>query len=119
MKVNCPYCSSEAKLIDSSEVYSKSYGFMWICWKCDARTGCHASSSTHKPLGTLAKPELRKLRQQAHDVFDPLWKNKTFSRNSAYKWLAGRMNITKEKCHISMMSEAQCKQVIELCKIPF
>jgi len=115
----CPYCGRKAKLIYSQEVYGQSYCMMWMCWPCNAYTGCHRASKVHKPLGTLANAPLRKLRQQAHAAFDPMWMKGLRSRTKAYEWMSRRLGITKERCHISMFDEAQCRQLIELLKIPF
>ena len=118
-KVYCPYCGNAAELVDSSVVYPQSYGMMWICMPCDAYTGVHRSSPTFKPLGTLAKKDLRKLRQQVHHMFDPLWKNGSRTRNEAYAWLAERMNLPKEKTHVAMFSESQCKMALKILDTPF
>lgn len=115
----CPYCGRKAKLVDSQEVYKQSYGMLWICKECDAHTGCHRSSKVHKPLGTLAKAPLRKLRQQAHAAFDPMWYKGGITRSKAYEWLGHQMNLPKERCHISMFNEEQCKKLIRLLNIPF
>lgn len=54
--VVCPYCGELAELIDSKEIYSRSYGKAWICRTCDAYVGCH--KGTHKPTSKeTAKPK--------------------------------------------------------------
>jgi hypothetical protein len=35
------------------------------------------------------------------------------SRNEAYRWLAGVMNIPNKLCHIGMFDVAQCEKVVE------
>ncbi|WP_279239691.1 zinc-finger-containing protein [Scytonema sp. UIC 10036] len=37
------------------------------------------------------------------------------SRDEAYKWLCEQMGLTREKAHIAMFNEQQCRQVIKLC----
>ncbi|MCL2220985.1 MAG: DUF3268 family zinc-finger domain-containing protein [Oscillospiraceae bacterium] len=110
--VECPYCGKSARLIDSKEIYGKSYGMAYICHPCDAYVGTHMN--TNKPLGRLANRELRLWRRKAHDSFDPLWKTGRFKgrRKSAYKWLSRKMKIPEEKTHIAMFDVDQCKQVI-------
>jgi len=66
------------------------------------------------PLGRLANPELRRLKQAAHHAFDPLWKTGDMDRRDAYAWLAEKMGISVENCHIGMMDEGQCKSVVEV-----
>ena len=111
--VYCPYCGKKAELVDSVEIYSKSYGMIWMCFSCDAYTGVHKSSKSFQPLGTLANQELRGLRQRTHHLFDPMWRDGKMSRTEAYDWLARKMNIDKKKCHVAMFSKQQCKQAIE------
>lgn len=110
--VICPYCNRKAILVDSVEVYGTSYGMIWLCRPCHAYVGTYRNSS---PLGTLANKELRKYRQQAHNLFDPTWRGtRKKSRNEAYEWLAKKLGIDKEKCHIGMFNIAQCKRVIQV-----
>lgn len=92
-----------------------------MCFPCEAYIGIHQGSPNHKPLGTLAKAPLRKLRTQAHTVFDPLWKGKKskMSRSSAYKMLAKKLNINSSIAHIGMMDEARCREVIKIFSSPF
>ncbi|MCK9558112.1 MAG: DUF3268 family zinc-finger domain-containing protein [Candidatus Cloacimonetes bacterium] len=113
----CPYCGKEVVLKDSSIIYGKSYGMVWICsdWpKCDAYVGCQKGSS--KPLGRLANKELRFWKKQAHDTFDKLWKLGKMSRTDAYTWLSRQLLIPQDKCHIGMFDIDQCKLVCNIVK---
>ena len=110
--VFCPYCGNLASLIDSSEIYQRSYGYIWMCRPCDAYTGVHQSSPRYAPLGTLAKKELRELRKQVHAKFDPLWKKGKMTRKQAYFWLAKEMGIPEERCHVAQFSEEKCKKAL-------
>lgn len=109
----------------------RDFGPIWECPdpKCDAICGCHPDGS---PLGTLATKTLRQLRKQAHDRFDQLWKpweaqqlaypeekraiNKLRGsmRGRAYAWLAERLGMTKNECHIAMMDEPAIERVIQI-----
>lgn len=118
----CPYCFSATAYVDSSEIYGKSYGMIYLCRPCKAFVGVH--KGTDKAKGRLANSELRELKKQAHAYFDQLWERKMLkdglnhkhARNKAYKWLAGKMGIDRKLCHIGTMDIAQCKQVVEICK---
>jgi hypothetical protein len=117
----CQYCNKEAKFVDSKAIYRKSYGMIYLCKPCDAYVGAHEKSG--EPLGTLANKELRTLRKIAHSAFDPLWKRKMAkgtskfkARNAGYAWLAEKMGIPLEDCHIAMLNEEQCCGLIELCE---
>lgn len=122
-EVPCPYCGLPAELVDSTRVYRKSYGMLWLCQTCQAWVGVHKDSKTHKPKGTLAKAELRSLRQAAHRAFDPIWidrheqgMSKSKARQSAYRDLAIKLQISDDECHIGHFDEDRCKEVIEICR---
>lgn len=83
------------------------------CAPCAAWVGCHPGSAN--PLGRLANAELRKAKSAAHTAFDPLWKSKRMRRKEAYGWLAERLGVKKNECHIGMFDVADCKRVVEIC----
>jgi len=116
----CPYCNAQTEFIDSSFVYGKSYGNIYICKPCDAYVGVHKGTNT--ALGRLANASLRNAKKKAHEAFDPLWQrkmqkgfSKKIARSLAYKWLSETLKIVEEECHIGMFNEQQCEQVIALC----
>jgi len=96
------------------EVYGgRDYGFIYLCRPCKAWVGCH--SGTANPMGTLANEGLRYWRNLAHASFDSVWKTGKMKRKEAYEWLAKRLGIEDQECHIAMMDESQCKQIVQLC----
>jgi len=121
--VTCPYCEAAAVLVDSAEVYRRSYGMIWLCRPCKAWVGVHRDNPYHKPLGRLANAELRDWKKRAHAKFDPLWKgkirrdgcSKSKAREAGYKWLANQLEIRYRDCHIGMFDVEKCKKVVELC----
>jgi hypothetical protein len=120
-KTFCPYCKNDAALVTGREVYphrSDLHGRMfWMCSPCKAWVGCHVGSKGHKPLGRLANAELRILKQQAHAVFDPIWKHsRSISRKDAYAILADKLGIPVKECHIGYFDEERCRKVIQICK---
>lgn len=122
----CPYCFKPAELVGGSTIYPHRpdlFGLkFWNCSACDAYVGCHKKgawiterkqhSDGTLPLGRLANAELRRVKGWAHDAFDPLWRNGIMSRRDAYAWLAGRLGIQTQDCHIGMFDVAQCRSVI-------
>jgi hypothetical protein len=118
VSMQCPYCGASASRVDSSRIYCRSYGLVYLCNrypKCDAYVGCHKDGTAK---GTLANRELRGLRKEAHALFDPLWKEKVFeSRSAAYKWLSKEMNTSHKQTHIAMFDEQQCLKCINLLKL--
>lgn len=109
----CPYCGTHPEYVDSSVIYGKSYGMIYLCKPCDAYVGVHKGTDT--PLGRLANKELREWKKKAHEAFDPLWKHGGMKRSQAYEWLAGTLGIKKEHCHIGMFDVNYCKKTVEVC----
>lgn len=122
----CPYCFCPTKFVDSSVIYGKSYGMIYLCDHCMAYVGVH--KGTDVSLGRLANHELREAKKEAHYWFDKISKttliNKiykkhfpnTTNRSKAYIWLSEQLNIPAELCHIGMFDVDDCKRVIKLCK---
>lgn len=117
--INCDYCSNPAAKVTGKEIYPHRPDLFnlifWSCVPCDAWVGCHKNSNG-VPLGRLANAELRKWKSKAHQAFDPLWKFNGKNRNECYQWLAKKMNIPVNKCHIGMFTVDQCKMVVDICK---
>jgi hypothetical protein len=115
----CPYCGNEAKLVDGEAIYGASaWHWMknkfWDCRPCDAYVGTHKNSKKFVPLGRLANKELRRWKQNAHFVFDPLWKTGNMTRLEAYAQLAVMMEISVEEAHIGKFDVEQCKRLVAL-----
>lgn len=122
----CPYCNGKTEYVDSSVIYGKSYGMIYLCRKDDAYCGVH--QGTDKSLGRLANKELREAKKEAHFYFDKIAKTKLINkiwkefipeisnRNKAYLWLSKQTGIEKDLCHIGMMDVEQCNKVVEICK---
>lgn len=118
----CDYCNSEAQLVGGDVIYPHRPDLhrlrFWQCVPCEAWVGCH--KGTVRPLGRLANAELREAKTAAHNAFDPFWKFNEFhgqklKRSQAYKWLAERLGIEVEQCHIGMFDVETCKRVVEIC----
>jgi hypothetical protein len=60
---------------------------------------------------------LARARMMAHKAFDPKWESGKMSRNEAYHWLAKELKIPKEQCHMMLMDEATCLEVVRLCTV--
>lgn len=110
----CPYCGGGTEYVDSSCVYGRSYGMIYICRPCGAWCGVHKGSD--RALGRLANSKLREAKKEAHEYFDMLWKGKTMTRKEAYAWLSNELGSPPEYTHIGMFSVETCKKVVELCK---
>jgi hypothetical protein len=128
-EIPCPYCGNMAKLVYGKDIPSyaareelrdKPYH---ACLPCGAWVGCHRG--TEVPLGVPASRQLRMLRAAAHEEFDKIWRTRRWAkrpnarkmlRRDAYQWLAHKLGIQVKECHIGMMNEEQCRQVIRVCR---
>ena len=77
---------------------------------CDSFVMAHPG--TLEPMGTLAPPELRRLRYEAHQQFDQLHKSGLMTRREAYQWLAYITQAPMFHAHIGHLGEYYCKIVI-------
>ena len=63
----------------------------------------------------MATQATKRARIKAHEVFDALWETKQ-ERSRAYRWLAEKMGLRPERCHIAQFTYEQCQIVIQLVK---
>lgn len=96
--ITCPYCSRPAEWLTGRDVFphwpNLATRQFVVCRPCDARVG--VNPHTGKPNGQLASAELRMLRKQCHQVFDPLWQRAAphlhaMARAGAYAWLSAEL----------------------------
>lgn len=122
-RMTCPYCRAPVPQVTGREVYPHRpdlYGKQFYkCTPCDATVGCHPDG---RPLGRLANAELRREKQATHALFDPLWQGareiydgwnsriKNTARVRAYEWLADKMAIEPDDCHIGMFTVSACRE---------
>ncbi len=111
----CPYCKKQTKLVNSSIVYGKSYGMIYLCTPCQAYCGVH--KGTDISLGRLANSQLRFWKKEAHKYMDMPWKDNDMTRKEVYQVLSQYLNIPSEYCHIGMFSLKTCKEVITWSKM--
>lgn len=130
MACTCHYCGREAKLVTGDVIYPHRPDLanlnFWLCAPCDAYVGCHkrgariginAVSDGTVPLGRLANAELRRWKSLTHEAFDPLWKQGGMTRGAAYAWLAHKLGIPKNECHIGFFTLEQCQEAVRICDI--
>jgi hypothetical protein len=119
--VICPYCGKKAEFKTGREIYAGRGSWdgkkFWVCEPCNAWVGCHDRNKRYgrvgdEPLGRLANKELREAKMKAHLAFDPIWKEKSMKRKEAYAWLAKKLGIPAEECHIGMFDVDMCREVV-------
>ncbi|MCQ2095555.1 MAG: DUF3268 family zinc-finger domain-containing protein [Bacteroidaceae bacterium] len=115
----CPYCLCETELIEDKVVHEDSPDKFRYYYRCkrnpDHHVGCHYG--TKIPLGRISDSKLRRLKNQCHKAFDPLWKQKPkafSSRQRAYYWLAKQLGWDNDFTHIGMFGEEQCLRALEI-----
>lgn len=115
--ISCCQCGGQAKLSDSTIIYGhNNHGQVYICENyfkdCDSYVGIHQGDNL--PLGELAdKPTgLHGKWHMAHEVIDPLWKQKGVCRKDIYTSLADYLFVPRHKCHIGHFTVEQCKNTI-------
>lgn len=59
----------------------------------------------------LADRETHEARKAAHAAFDPIWKGGLASRGHAYGLLAEAMGLSREQCHMKLMTAEQAQRV--------
>lgn len=107
-------CGRYAELVSGTRLYPHradlSHLRFFFCEACSAWVGCHRDG---RPLGTLADAATRDARQRAHAAFDPLWQSsrKRGARSRAYRWLAAKLRIRFEECHIGYFDADTCAVV--------
>lgn len=109
----CPYCDLATELRERRR--DASVLRIYMCPRCKASVRCHPG--TERGMGSVASPELRRLRLIAHYWFDGLWKRKfKRSRYNSYSWLSLRMHLNKNMVHFGLFREDECLNAISQCK---
>lgn len=134
-QLQCPHCGKQALLVGGDVIYPHRPDLFhlkfWRCAPCDAYVGCHKAgcycadlegnrlySDGTVPLGRLANARLRRAKSKAHHFFDQLWSqapNPKEARKKEYKWLAKQLGIKHPDCHIGLLDDGQCWQVVKIC----
>lgn len=116
----CNLCGKVILCSNARIYHGREYG-SGLCYFC---LGCGAYVGTHKPrpqeaMGLLADEPMRRGKKMCHALFDPLWQNQEHARQarvSAYRWLAGEMNIALEDCHFGYFDIHQLRQAYRILK---
>ncbi|MDO4762954.1 MAG: zinc-finger-containing protein [Flavobacteriaceae bacterium] len=121
----CPYCDCETKLVRGDYIYPIVKNgvrpkyvdkFYYVCiLNKNHYVGTYGDNK--RSLGRVADFELRKLKNQGHNIFDPLWKDEDYfkSRKEAYEWLSKKMKLPLELTHFGMFNNEQCKMAVKYC----
>lgn len=113
------HCGRPAVLRDAKEVCKprREGDMAYVCSgypACDSFVLAHPD--TLKPMGSLAGPELRRLRFEAHKQLDQLQKAGVMTKQQSYEWLAQVVHAPMSHAHIGHLGEYYCKEVIRESK---
>ena len=134
----CSYCNGTSVLATGEDIYPHREDLhdlnFWKCPTCeDVYVGCHKAgafvvkangdkiiSDGTLPMGRLANAALRRAKSDTHVMFDAIWKRREYDkqtrfakRRETYAWLAHKMNIAIDDCHIAMFTLEQCYEAME------
>lgn len=120
----CIECGSRGVLTPGSILYARRPDLpaarlnYYVC-ACGARVGCHPGSAV--PVGLPCRAETSRARDRLHRIFDPIWRARVAAgvqqrtaRERAYIWLARKLGIPKDDCHIGRFDLATCERAIEI-----
>jgi len=120
VRMTCPYCGKTMQLRSGDVVY-KDNQYNRKVYVCAGYPACdtyvRTQDGTINPMGTPANKELRRLRYEAHQVFDQMWQEMRMGKEGAYRWLAGVTGIPEEAAHIGNFREQMCNLVINESQI--
>lgn len=114
-QVRC-HCGRPA-VLRSAEGICRTHRAGEMLYVCSAYPACDsyvcARPDTMEPMGSLAWPKLRRLRFEAHQIFDQLHQNGLMSKAEAYQWLAHTVQAPMGHAHIGHLGEHYCEVVIQ------
>lgn len=113
----CRFCGGEVRLLTHEQHYGSTFSdwpYLYVCASCRASVGVH--NGTKIPLGTLADKPTRDARKHLKTYFNCLWRNPKplYNRNEAYQWLANKLGIPLEECHIGWFDADRCMKAQEI-----
>lgn len=114
MQIYCCNCEKdvEAAQITGEQAYphlpSLFVKKFWQCPHCHNFVGAHEKGPlAGHPFGVIATPELKRLRQQIHNLIDPLWKIMRIDRKVIYKKMSKAMGKEYHTGEIRTIEEAE------------
>lgn len=102
------------------------YGDFWVC----PELGCDIRGTRYRGRAVFSDQPTRDARIAAHKAFDELWRSLPEEpacgersdsaepcrnkRSAAYMWLAEKLGLPLQECHIKQFDRGQCACVIAL-----
>lgn len=116
----CPYCHETAKLASISEtgvpfVHDRN---IWRCYtpNCDSWIGVRRDDPLSRPIGTMANPELRALRNLVRQILRGGNGSGSISGprfNKRLKEIAAQLGL-RGKLNVSALSKPQCLAALKI-----
>ena len=110
------HCGSPA-ILRSAEGLCRTHRPGAMAYVCSRYPACDSFVMAHpdtlEPMGSLAGPQLRRLRYEAHQQFNRLYQCGLMSKKSAYHWLSMVVQAPMSHAHIGHLGEYYCQVVID------
>jgi len=110
--LTCPECGSKLKLQQGD------YGLYYRCENYPKCKVTHGAFKDGKPIGVPGDLETIALRKAAHNKINELLKNETDPKEAQqryYNWLAGKLNVPKNMCHMALFDKKTLRRVVGIC----
>lgn len=105
----CPECAVYMALVPNPYKGAEA-----VYYRCP-EVGCSGSHGAHadgEPLGIPATQPTKDARMAAHRAFDAWWRAMGMRRSDAYRWLALKLQVELEHCHIGRFDVETCRRVV-------
>lgn len=115
--VRCGDCRGPMALRESPKIVD-AHGkprLFYGCMLFPQCTGIHGAHPDGSPMGIPADKDTRAARVRAHEAFDGLRKARKWARRGSYVWLARKMEMEFNDCHVAMFDIPQCEAVVRIC----
>lgn len=113
MKIFCVECDEkvEPTLVSGADVYPRRPDLaelpFWRCEACKNFVGTHhKTKNPTKPLGVIANPNLKKIRQEIHSKLDLLWREGPYNRKGLYSLLSRELGREYHTADLRNLREA-------------
>lgn len=110
------HCGRPA-ILRSADGLCKTHQEGRMAYVCSGYPACDSYVMAHpgtlEPMGSLAGPELRRLRAQAHKQLSLLQNAGLMTKRQSYQWLAHVVQAPMAHAHIGHLGEYYCKEVIQ------
>ncbi len=107
----CHLCGSSVELVSKKDIHpsssSKEKVYRCSSHSCDAYVGCRNGTSV--AIGSLASPETRIARREAHAAMAALINSGRMSKAEAYEWMQHLLGLPYNRRGIAWLRQHECR----------